>query len=107
MSAPLALALGILLQAPASEPLLAAVSLEVPAAQRARLMSYLGLEPGQPLRPEAVRAAVERLYATGEFADVIVERQESDAGPTLIFRTTPAPRLGAVRVVGDKVKLAA
>lgn len=103
MSAPLAMALGLLLQAPASEPPLAAVSLEVPAAESARLSSYLGIEAGQPFRPDAVRAAVERLYATGEFADVIVERRESDAGPELIFRTTPAPRLGRVRVQGDDV----
>ena len=103
MSALLALALGLLLQAPAGERPLTAVSLDAPAAQRARLSSYLGLKAGQPFRPEAVRAAVERLYATGEFADVIVERREGDDGPELIFRTTPAPRLGAVRVAGDQV----
>ena len=96
-------ALCLLLQAPAGEAPLAAVSLEVPSAQRARLSRYLGLEAGQPLSPEAVRAAVERLYATGEFADIIVERREADAGPELIFRTTPAPRFERVMVVGDKV----
>lgn len=96
-------ALWLLLLLPDGEAPLAGVSLEVPAAERVRLSNYLGLEAGQALRPEAVRAAVERLYATGEFADVIVERLEGDIGPELIFRTTPAPRLGRVRVVGDAV----
>lgn len=86
---------------------LAAVSVDVPEADRARLVRYVGIEPGTPFDPEAVRGAVERLYATGEFADVVVERIEGAGGPELHFRPVPAPRLARVRVEGDRVVSAA
>ncbi len=91
------------LGAAAGERPLSAVVLEVPDADRARLSRYVAIEPGAPFDPEVVRGAVERLYATGEFADVVVERREGADGPELHFRPVAAPRLARVRVVGDRV----
>jgi outer membrane protein insertion porin family len=96
------LALCLLLSSAAERPL-AAVVLEVPAADHERLARYLGIEAGQVLDREAVRAAVERLYATGEFSDVVVERRDGPSGPELLFRPVTAPRLAQVRVEGDPV----
>jgi outer membrane protein assembly complex protein YaeT len=95
------------LAAAGAPPPVAAVVLEVPEADRARLARYVGIEPGAALDPEAVRGAVERLYATGEFADVLVERRDTATGLELRFRPVPAPRLAEVRVEGDRVVSAA
>jgi outer membrane protein assembly factor BamA len=83
--------------------LVAGVSVEAPEADRARLLGYVEIAPGEPLRLEAVRAAVRRLYATGEFADVVVDEAPAEGGVWLRFRPLPAPLLRGVRVVGDRV----
>jgi outer membrane protein insertion porin family len=82
-------------------PLVSSVRLEVPEGDRARLERYVELRPGEPLSPERIRRAVELLFATGEFADVLVEREDTPAGVALSFRTVPAPLLQAVTVEGD------
>jgi len=84
-------------------PVVASVSLEVPEADRARLAAYVEIAPGDPLRQEAVRAAVRRLYATGEFADVVVDQEAAAGGVHLRIRPVPAPRLRSVRIEGDRV----
>ena len=54
---------------------IASVSVDAPAADAARLSGLVELRPGEPLRREAVRHAVELLHATGEFEDVVVEAE--------------------------------
>ena len=80
-------------------------SVRVVAEDEARLTPFVGLVPGQPLDPEAVRLAVELIFATGRFEDVPVEvvRREGEAGVDVVFRPVPAPLLVEVRVEGDRV----
>jgi outer membrane protein insertion porin family len=69
------------------------------------LARFVGLVPGRPLDPEAVRHTVELMYATGEFEDVLVEveRPHAGEGVDVVFRPRPAPLLVDVRVEGDHV----
>lgn len=80
-------------------------SVRVVAEDEARLSSFVGLVPGRPLDPEAVRRAVELIYATGRFEDVRVElvRRPGEDGVDVLFHPLPAPLLVAVRVEGDQV----
>jgi outer membrane protein insertion porin family len=80
-------------------------SVRVLAEDEARLKGYVELVPGRPLDHEAVRRAVELIFATGRFEDVRVElvRHAGDAGLDVVFRPLPAPLLVDVRVEGDKV----
>jgi outer membrane protein assembly complex protein YaeT len=87
----------------AAAPELASVRLEVPDADRERLSRYVAMAPGEPLQPLALRAAVQRLYATGEFQDVIAESHTDASGLHLVLRPVPAPRLARVRIEGDRV----
>jgi outer membrane protein assembly factor BamA len=101
------LALGSAQEAPPSaapeEPLVRAVRVE--AEQRERLLPFVRLVPGHPVDREAVRRAVELMYATGRFDDVVVElvRGEGEEGVEVVFRPHPAPLLVKVRVEGDPV----
>lgn len=79
-------------------------AVEVEAEQPERLRPLIDLEPGRPFDPEAVRRAVERLFASGRFEDVTVHlARDSGPGVTVVFRPLPAPLLMAVRVQGDRV----
>jgi outer membrane protein insertion porin family len=88
--------------APAAE-LVRAVRVE--ATRQEGLEAFVGLVPGRPLDREAVRRAVELMFATGRFEDVVVElhRREGEDGVEVVFRPRPAPLLVAVRVEGDRV----
>ena len=88
--------------APAGE-LVRAVRVE--AEQRERLLPFVGLVLGRPLDREAVRRAVELMYATGSFDDIVVElvRVEGEEGVEVVFHPHPAPLLVGVRVEGDHV----
>ncbi len=89
--------------APAAAEFVRAVQIESP--DRERLLPFVGLVPGRPLDPEAVRRAVELMFATGRFEDVVVEtrRETGQGGVLVVFRPVPAPLLAAVRVEGDRV----
>jgi outer membrane protein assembly factor BamA len=89
--------------APAAGEFVRAVRVESP--DRERLLPFVGLVPGGPLDAEAVRHAVELMFATGRFEDVVVEvrRTGGEAGIEVVFRPRPAPLLVAVRVEGDRV----
>lgn len=89
--------------APRAGDPVAEVRLELPAPERERYLRYVELSAGQPYDPEAVRRAVELLYATGAFEDVRVLAEPTRAGWVLGLRPQPAPRLVAVRVRGDAV----
>jgi outer membrane protein insertion porin family len=88
---------------PPAEEVVRAVRVE--ASPREGLEAFVGLAPGRPLDREAVRRAVELMFATGRFEDVVVElrhREEGD-GVEVVFRPRPAPLLVAVRIEGDRV----
>ncbi len=80
-------------------------AVEIEADQAERLRSFVALTPGQPLDREAVRRAVQLMFATGRFEDVPVElvREPGQPGVTVVFRPMPAPLLVQVRVEGDRV----
>jgi outer membrane protein assembly complex protein YaeT len=104
----LLLALALSAQAAATAPAetVAAVVLDVPAEDRARLERYVDLRPGEPLRDEPVRRTVEVLFATGEFEDVVAEARDLPGGVEVTFRPVPAPRLRQIQVLGDRVRKA-
>ncbi|MGE5125556.1 MAG: outer membrane protein assembly factor [Betaproteobacteria bacterium] len=108
MPAPALLALAL---AGAAQPHAADAPAEIVRAVRieaeapARLAPLVTLSAGRPLDREAVRRAVELIFATGRFEDVRVdlERGAPGSGVTVVFRPRPAPLLRAVRVAGDRV----
>ncbi len=87
----------------AAGPLLASVRVEAPERDAERLARYVALAAGDELRPERVRDAVQRLYTTREFEDVLVSLDQGPDGARLVFRPVPAPRLAEVRVSGASV----
>jgi len=106
---PLALALALAQEPAAAAPPLAADefvrAVRVEAEQPERLLPFIGLVPGRALDREAVRRAVELIFATGRFEDVAVElhRETGEAGVEVVFRPRPAPLLVRVRIEGDRV----
>jgi len=90
--------------APAAAPAVASVRVEGEAADVARLSRYAAeIEKGAPLDAERLRHVVELFYATGEFADVVVETSAGPAGLDVVLRPLRAPLLAEVRVEGDHV----
>jgi outer membrane protein insertion porin family len=105
MLAPVAFALALAAssEAEAREEFVRAVRIE--AADPEGLERFVALVPGRPIDRGAVRRAVELLFATGRFEDVVVEvRREAGApGVEVVFRPRPAPLLVSVRVEGERV----
>lgn len=58
------------------------------------------MEIGQPLETAAVRIAIERLYASGRFEDIVAEGQAEGGGVAVIFRVTPNAFIRNVTVAG-------
>src|ERR1700733_9791145 len=65
-----------------------------------QLMAMLPLRIGQPLRASDLRDAIQRLYQTGEYADIAVDATLADAGVNLKFITKPAYFIGYFDVNG-------
>src|SRR5579884_1502223 len=65
-----------------------------------QLMAMLPLKAGQPLRSEDVRASIQRLYATGEYADIAVDATLQNGNVNLRFITTPAFFVGYIGAEG-------
>src|SRR5271156_2790504 len=65
-----------------------------------QLMAMLPLRIGQPLRASDVRDAIQRLYQTGEYADIAVDATLAPAGVNLKFITKPAYFIGYFDVSG-------
>jgi outer membrane protein insertion porin family len=105
MVLPLLLALAGVPAAPAPSPGEYVRDVRIETDHPERLARFVGLVPGRPLDPEAVRHAVELMYATGEFEDILVEveRPPTGEGVDVVFRPRPAPLLVDVRVEGDHV----
>jgi outer membrane protein insertion porin family len=65
-----------------------------------QLMAMLPLRIGQPLRASDLRDAIQRLYQTGEYADIAVDATLAPAGVNLKFLTKPAYFVGYFDVSG-------
>ncbi len=75
-----------------------------PAAQPLEpdeLFQILPLKRGQPLQMSVVRASIERLFATGRYADIQVEADPYEDGVIVRFVTTNSWFIGSVTVRGD------
>jgi outer membrane protein assembly factor BamA len=65
-----------------------------------QLKALLPVRAGQPLHAAELRDAIQRLYATGEYADIAVDAALGPNGVILKFLTKPAYFVGHVRVSG-------
>jgi outer membrane protein insertion porin family len=65
-----------------------------------QLVAMLPLRIGQPLRASDLRDAIQRLYQTGEYADIAVDATLAPAGVNLKFITKPAYFIGYFDVNG-------
>jgi outer membrane protein assembly complex protein YaeT len=68
--------------------------------EAAELHEILPLKIGAPLRREDVRASIERLFATGRYADIQVDAEEYSGGVVIRFLTKSAWFIGRVSVGG-------
>jgi len=95
---------GVLLGAPKSfegKPILEIrFSPEVQPYPRDYLVQILPVKVNQPLRLLDVRAAIERLFATGRYADVEVDAESRDGGVVLRFITEGDYFIGRVTAQG-------
>ena len=65
-----------------------------------QLLAMLPLRVGQPLRSSDLRDSIQRLYQTGEYADIAVDATLAAAGVNLTFITKPAYFIGYFDVNG-------
>ena len=66
-----------------------------------RLEALLAIHAGQPLHAARVTDAIQRLYATGEYSDIVAHATlTADGGVILKFVTKPAYFIGNVRING-------
>ncbi len=61
----------------------------------------LPLKTGEGLKMETVRASIERLFATGRYADISVDAQPYENGVAITFLTRHSWFIGGVRDSGD------
>jgi outer membrane protein assembly complex protein YaeT len=66
----------------------------------AEIAEMLPLKTGQPLRASVVRAAIERLFATGRYTDIQVDAEPYNNGVIVKFITKNSWFIGAVTVTG-------
>ncbi len=64
------------------------------------LHDILPLKMNQPLQMGVVRASIEKLFATGVYADIQVEAEPYRDGVAIVFHTTNSWFVGAVSVAG-------
>ncbi len=62
------------------------------------------LKPGEPLHSEDIAHAIDGLFGTGDFPDIVVEAQPSGNGVIVRFVTTNAWFLGGVTVQGRVIE---
>ncbi len=67
---------------------------------RDQLMAMIPLRPGEPLRGANVRAAIERLYRTGEYFDIAIDAATGPSGVILKVITKPNYFIGHVAANG-------
>src|SRR4051812_36127889 len=69
--------------------------------EAAELHDILPLKIGQPLRITEVRASIERLFASGCYADIQVDAHPYDGGVAITFVTKSSWFVGSIFVSGD------
>src|ERR1035438_8508752 len=74
--------------------------LPVQPLDRADLARALPFKTGDPLRAEDVATAIDNLFASGRFADIIVEAEPSPGGVVLRFRIELVSFFGGLTVEG-------
>ncbi len=67
----------------------------------AEIHRILPLKTGEPLNPATVRASLERLFATGRYADISVDAQPYQDGIAITFITRHSWFVGGVRAEGQ------
>ena len=65
-----------------------------------QLRAMLAVKQGQPLRSADVRDSIQRLYATGEYADIAVDASLENGNVHLRFITKPAYFIGYISAEG-------
>ncbi|MFN0061966.1 MAG: POTRA domain-containing protein [Myxococcaceae bacterium] len=89
---------------PSLAPTVTAVEIHLPAgANEMGLSDLIAVRRGQRLSVRAVRRSIERLMATGKFADVVVTSRPEAEGVRIAFELSLPVRVGEVRFVGHKV----
>ncbi len=63
---------------------------------------YTGIKPGQTLKQSDIRAAMQSLFSSGRYADIVVDAVDSPDGVVLKFITEPSFFVGQVTVSGAK-----
>ena len=66
--------------------------------ESSELFQFLPLKINQPLKMSVVRDSIDRLFATGRYADIQVDAQPSDDGVMVTFRTKNSWFIGGVAV---------
>ena len=73
---------------------------EAQPLKRDQLLAMLSVHQGQPLTSVDVRKSIERLYATGEYADIAVDATLAGGAVSIKFLTKPTYFIGHVQVKG-------
>ncbi|HVT04919.1 MAG TPA: outer membrane protein assembly factor BamA [Thermoanaerobaculia bacterium] len=63
---------------------------------------YLGVNPGEPYNPEALRSNFLNLWQTGLFDDVRIDASKGESGVIIKATVRERPRIGAVEYKGNK-----
>ena len=89
---------------PGVTPLVTQVELKLPDGVDAGGLSELvEMSAGKAYSRRAVTRSVERLFATGRFADIVVRSLPLPDGVRLTFELTPVERVVGVKVQGNRV----
>ena len=67
------------------------------------LKKAIGIQRGERFRADRVAAAIDGLFATGRFADIVAEAEPAAGGVLLRFVTTPMLFVGGIEVAGKVV----
>jgi outer membrane protein insertion porin family len=87
-----------------SAPLVTAVEVHLPpGTDVADIPQQIAVARGQPLSLRAVRRSIERLMATGRFADVVVRELPSEGGIRVVFEVSPRQRIATLYIDGENV----
>jgi outer membrane protein assembly factor BamA len=109
MGVTLALLLALAQVAPGEPPAISSVEVRLPEGADQKLLGrvpqLVTVRKGQPLSRRAVSRSIENLFATGRFADVVVEAEEGPAGVALTFILEPRQNIGNVFVEGARALL--
>jgi outer membrane protein insertion porin family len=66
-----------------------------------RIIAQSGIRPGAPLNADDVREGLGRLFRTGQFSDIRVESEATEAGVRIFIRVQENPLVEAVTFEGE------